>query len=127
MTNEAIAADFRHALERLHAGTQTHPKLIGRRVRITASTVALEAGHSRNTLYASHRDVLNDLRALPRTARPRRQQNQRSSKTDYEKLREENAQLRIALKQSATAQVTLFERLLQCQRRCDFLERQRGS
>lgn len=124
MNARSSADDFRRALERLRNGTQTHPKLVGRRVRINASTVALEAGHSRNTLYASHRDVLEELRATPPSARSRRAKRAPAGERN---LRAENAQLRFALRQSATAQIALFERLLQCQRRCEFLERQRNS
>lgn len=125
MSDPRIAEDFRSALERLRDGTQTHPKLAGRRVRISASVLALEARHSRNTLYASHKNLLEQLRALPPGARPRKPKPRDHS--TGETLREENARLRLALRQSATAQVALFERMLQYQRRCEFLERQRNT
>ena len=52
------------ALRRLEKGRPMHPRLTGQRFSINVSTVCLEAGLSRNPLYAQqHRDVLDQIRA----------------------------------------------------------------
>lgn len=53
------------ALERLKNGTQTHPELKGKKIKINASTIAKESGKSRNPLYHTHKDILemiNDVK-----------------------------------------------------------------
>lgn len=53
------------ALERLKSGTQTHPELKGKKIKINASTIAKESGKSRNPLYHTHKDILemiNDVK-----------------------------------------------------------------
>jgi hypothetical protein len=58
-TNAARA--YRAALNRLAEGKATHPSLAGRPVGITPSTVAREARRSRNPLYTTHRDILDEI------------------------------------------------------------------
>jgi hypothetical protein len=48
-------------LNRLTEGKATHPSLAGRPVRITPATVAREARRSRNPLYTTHRDILDEI------------------------------------------------------------------
>lgn len=55
------ARAYRAALNRLAEGKATHPSLSGRPVRITPATVAREARRSRNPLYTTHRDILDEI------------------------------------------------------------------
>ena len=55
------ARAYRAALNRLAEGKATHPSLAGRPVRITPATVAREARRSRNPLYTTHRDILDEI------------------------------------------------------------------
>ena len=47
------------ALDRLKSGNPTHKNLIGKEIKINATTIALEAGKSRNPLYHTHKNVLD--------------------------------------------------------------------
>ncbi len=47
------------ALGRLKAGNPTHKDLVGKEIKINATTIALEAGKSRNPLYHTHKDILD--------------------------------------------------------------------
>ncbi|MDX2276175.1 MAG: hypothetical protein NW206_12060 [Hyphomonadaceae bacterium] len=55
------ARRYRAALTRLVNGTARHADHAGKPVRITPAAVAREAGMSRNPLYASHRDILEEI------------------------------------------------------------------
>lgn len=55
------ARAYRAALNRLVEGKATHPSLAGRSVRVTPATVAREARRSRNPLYTTHRDILDEI------------------------------------------------------------------
>lgn len=46
------------ALSRLKLGNPTHEDLVGKPIKINATTIALEAGKSRNPLYHTHKDIL---------------------------------------------------------------------
>lgn len=50
---------YLEALQRLQVGQPTHKNLIGKPIKINATTIALEAGKSRNPLYHNHKDILN--------------------------------------------------------------------
>lgn len=58
---ENTARAYRAALNRLVEGKATHPALAGRPVRITPAAVAREARRSRNPLYTTHRDILDEI------------------------------------------------------------------
>ncbi len=58
---ENTARAYRAALNRLVEGKATHPSLAGRPVRITPAVVAREARRSRNPLYTTHRDILDEI------------------------------------------------------------------
>ncbi len=58
---ENTARAYRAALNRLVEGKATHPTLAGHPVRITPAAVAREARRSRNPLYTTHRDVLDEI------------------------------------------------------------------
>lgn len=47
------------ALNRLKSGNPTHKDLIGKEIKINATTIALESGKSRNPLYHTHKDILD--------------------------------------------------------------------
>lgn len=47
------------ALERLKKGKPTHKDLVGKEIKINATTIALESGKSRNPLYHTHKDILD--------------------------------------------------------------------
>ena len=57
----ATARAYRAALARLLRGEGTHPQHIGRLVRVTPAAIAREARKSRNPLYTTHRDVLDEI------------------------------------------------------------------
>jgi len=61
MVVDNTARAYRSALNRLIEGRATHPNLAGRPVRITPAAVAREARRSRNPLYATHRDILDEI------------------------------------------------------------------
>ena len=58
---ENTARAYRAALNRLVEGKATHPTLAGRPVRLTPAAVAREARRSRNPLYTTHRDILDEI------------------------------------------------------------------
>lgn len=58
---ENTARAYRAALNRLVEGKATYPSLAGRPVRITPAVVAREARRSRNPLYTTHRDILDEI------------------------------------------------------------------
>lgn len=51
-------------------GRGRHPLHAGKSVRITPAEVAREAGMSRNPLYATHRDVLDEIVAAAEAPTP---------------------------------------------------------
>lgn len=61
MQAENTARAYRAALNRLVEGKATHPSLAGRPVRLTPAVVAREARRSRNPLYTTHRDILDEI------------------------------------------------------------------
>ena len=58
---ENAARAYRAALNRLVEGKATHPALAGRPVRIAPAAVAREARRSRNLLYTTHRNILDEI------------------------------------------------------------------
>lgn len=52
---------LRAALGRLIGGVPSHPSLRGRTYRLTVSALAREARVSRNTIYANHRSILDEM------------------------------------------------------------------
>jgi len=90
---ENTARAYRAALNRLVEGKATHPSLAGRPVRITPAVVAREARRSRNPLYTTHRDILDEIAVAA---------GQPSLGADLAaavaRLRAENAELRMAVR-----------------------------
>lgn len=50
---------YLEALDRLKKGQPIHKELIGKPIKINATTIALEAGKSRNPLYHTHKNILD--------------------------------------------------------------------
>lgn len=50
---------YLEALDRLKKGQPTHKDLVDKPIKINATTIALEAGKSRNPLYHTHKDILD--------------------------------------------------------------------
>ncbi|KUR69972.1 hypothetical protein AQZ52_17450 [Novosphingobium fuchskuhlense] len=69
---QSAARSYRAALARLVRGEGRHPDHIGQVVRITPAAVAREAGRSRNPLYATHRDILDEIEAAAAPGAPAR-------------------------------------------------------
>jgi len=90
---ENTARAYRAALNRLVEGQATHPSLAGRPVRITPAAVAREARRSRNPLYTTHRDILDEIAVAA---------GQPSAGADLAatvaRLKAENAELRTAVR-----------------------------
>jgi hypothetical protein len=61
--SDAVARSYRAALARLVRGEGRHADHAGRVVRISPASVAREAGRSRNPLYTTHRDILDEIEA----------------------------------------------------------------
>jgi hypothetical protein len=66
----AAARSYRAALARLVRGEGRHPDHQGCVVRITPASVAREAGRSRNPLYTTHRDILDEIGAAANAPGP---------------------------------------------------------
>lgn len=97
------------ALSRLIHGIQTHPKLKGRRVRITPTTVALEARRSRNPLYTTHKGVLKEIKSAEK--RPTTEQRSATSEDKINELRETVKKLIGERRKLASENADLFYRL----------------
>ncbi|WP_065091972.1 hypothetical protein [Rhizobium leucaenae] len=66
----SAARAYRAALARLGRGEGRHPDHQGRIVKISPASVAREAGKSRNPLYTTHRDILEEIEAAMQTPGP---------------------------------------------------------
>ncbi|MBK6414777.1 hypothetical protein [Sphingopyxis sp.] len=69
---QSAARSYRAALARLVRGEGRHADHAGRVVKITPTSVAREAGRSRNPLYTSHRDILDEIEAAAGPGTPAR-------------------------------------------------------
>jgi hypothetical protein len=58
---DSAARSYRAALSRLVRGEARNARYAGRAVRITPAAVAREAGRSRNPLYTTHREILEEI------------------------------------------------------------------
>lgn len=70
--SDAVARSYRGALARLVRGEGRHSNHAGRVVRISPASVAREAGRSRNPLYTTHRNILDEIDAAARGPTPAR-------------------------------------------------------
>lgn len=69
---QSAARSYRAALARPVRGEGRHADHAGRVVKITPTSVAREAGRSRNPLYTSHRDILDEIEAAAGPGTPAR-------------------------------------------------------
>lgn len=69
---QSAARSYRAALARLVRGEGRHADHAGHVVKITPTSVAREAGRSRNPLYTSHRDILDEIEAAAGPGTPAR-------------------------------------------------------
>ena len=93
---ENTARAYRAALNRLVEGKATHPSLAGRPVRVTPATVAREARRSRNPLYTTHRDILDEI-----TVAADQPSNGADLADTVARLKAENCELRAAARRHA--------------------------
>lgn len=105
---ENTARAYRAALNRLVEGKATHPTLAGHPVRITPAAVARRARRSRNPLYTTHRDILDEIVVAA---------GQSSASADLAatvaRLKAGNAELRMAVRRCAEEKHLLASENLQ--------------
>jgi transposase-like protein len=63
IASRQVEKDLRAALDRLIQGRGRHSAHAGKVTRITPASVAREAGCSRNTIYSTHRSILDAIGA----------------------------------------------------------------
>ena len=107
-----VARSYRAALDRLVHGKGRHPDHEGRIVRITPASVAREAGRSRNPLYTTHRDILNEIEAAAKAPGPAKDLAARVSELEEQlaKLREQVARHAEEKRKIATENLALLYR-----------------
>lgn len=104
-TRRAIAA----ALQRLLSGKPTHPKHVGRDVRITVASVCREARLSRQPLYQNHRDLLETIRQHTAVVRPNNTTAEQKRANHRLRIAELERQVQKALSENLTLVVRLNE------------------
>jgi hypothetical protein len=123
---------YRAALTRLIREEPTHPKHSGNKVKITPAAVAREANRSRNPLYTTHQDILEEIQAaaeLPLTSNDDHLE-KKELKVLIEKnkeLRKEIAQLTKDKQLLATENLSLLHRTLTAEDRVKTLSKGRNS
>ena len=116
-------AAYLAALRRLEKGRPMHPRLVGQRLSINVSTVCLEAGLSRNPLYAQqHRDVLDQIRAAAERQREQVRGVSKGTARNLRRMRRASADRRAAelieqLAKARSENLTLFFRLQEAEER----------
>ncbi len=86
------------ALNRLKFGNPTHKDLVGKPIKINATTIALEAGKSRNPLYHAHKEILDMIVLVKEENKDNKSEDTEKSelailKEKYNLLAEENRNL----------------------------------
>lgn len=109
---QSAARSYRAALARLVRGEGRHPDHAGRAVRITPASVAREAGRSRNPLYATHRDILDEIEAAAGADTPARDLAARIAQleTELARLRAEARRHAEERRELASENLTLLHR-----------------
>jgi AcrR family transcriptional regulator len=108
------------ALERLVSGAPKHPSLQGQVYRLSVSTLAREARVSRNTIYANHRSILEQLNSdhsVSARIRP-------TPKQKIAELRAMIEQMQLQKRQLATENATLLKRAIDAETMLDRLRNQ---
>ena len=96
------------ALNRLKEGIPIHKNLVGKPINITATTIALEAGKSRNPLYHTHKDIL-DMIHLVKTEE-KKQENKTKETSEVENLKQRVKELEEDNKKLLNVNATLLNR-----------------
>jgi isochorismate synthase EntC len=108
------------ALERLVSGAPKHPSLRGQVYRLSVSTLAREARVSRNTIYANHRSILEQLNSDHSvSARMRPTPKQRIAA-----LRAMIEQMQLQKRQLATENAALLKRAIDAETMLDRMRKQ---
>lgn len=116
-------ATYLAALRRLEKGRPTHPRLVGQRLSINVSTVCLEAGLSRNPLYAQqHRAVLDQIRAAAERQREEVRGTTKGNARNPRRVRRASVDRRAAelveqLTKARSENLTLFFRMQEAEER----------
>lgn len=113
---------YRAALRRLEKRKPLNARLLGRTAIINVSTVCLEAGLSRNPLYAQHREVLDEIRAAARRQQDEIRQTERRTRSRSRASRRRSqdrrsAELASQLTKARSENLTLLFRLQQAEQR----------
>jgi hypothetical protein len=115
---------LRAALDRLTGGTPSHPSLRGRAYRLSVVVLAREARVGRNTIYANHRAILDELsRADRQTATPKQPAPvQKTARLGVliEQLQQQKQQL-------ATENAALLKRAIDAEKLVDRLKKQNAT
>jgi hypothetical protein len=112
-----IERRLQEALERLVSGAPKHPSLRG---QVSVSTLAREARVSRNTIYANHRSILEQLNSdhsVPARIRP-------TPKQKIAELRAMIEQMQLQKRQLATENAALLKRAIDAETMLDRLRKQ---
>jgi hypothetical protein len=115
---------LRAALDRLVGGAPNHPSLRGRTYRLTVATLAREAGIARNTIYANHRSILDELNRI------NHQVTTRTRSAPEQKIAELGAlieQLQRQTRQFATENAALLKRVIDAEEILDRLQKQNAK
>lgn len=117
------ARRLQQALDRLVAGTPRHPALQGR-YRLTVTALAREAGVGRNTVYTTHRAILDALASAdpraPAPNRPTPEQQTAALRALIEQLQQQKRQL-------ATENAALLKRAIDAENAAARLEKQNAK
>lgn len=82
------------ALQRLQQGKTNHPELKDKQYKINASTIAMEAGKSRNPLYHTHKDILEMIQVCKIEVTEKKDTSENEKlKVKIKQLEEENKKL----------------------------------
>jgi len=115
---------LRAALERLVTMKPNHPSLRGGTYRLTVAALAREARVSRNTIYAHHRSIIEEL---DRAA----QRDSTSDRPDHDqmtsKLRQQIEQLQRQRQSLATENAVLLKRAMDAEQLVDRLQKQNAK
>jgi chromosome segregation ATPase len=114
---------LRTALERLVGGRPNHRSLQGQTYRLSVSTLAREARVSRNTIYANHRSILEELTTDHQVAK-------RIRPAPAQKIAELGAmieQLHQQRRQLATENAALVRRAIDAEEKLDRLRKQNAQ
>lgn len=126
---QSAARSYRAALARLVRGEGRHPDHVGRVVRITPVAVAREAGRSRNPLYATHRDILDEIDAARGGPTPARDLAARLAELEDElaALRADARRHALEKRELASENLTLLHRARSAEARLDACLRGRAN